>query len=296
MRLLRHRAGAWAAAALLLAAAAPAQAMRTCDVQATLSAAQKDKLLRFSAIVRQELDRSGARLAIVARSGLDLSRFAIRYSHAGISLQRSPEAPWSVRQLYFACDVGRPLIFDQGMAAFLMGTDQPDLGYLSALLLPDDAAAALETAALDKQQALALLGGTYSANAYAFSLATQNCNQWLAELLAAAWGGAASRADAQAWLRGAGYAPSVVDAGWMIGLTAFIPWLARADHPREDLEARRFRVSMPASIDGFVQQRLPRTQRIEFCHDSRRVVMRRGGTPIADGCVPEAGDTVTLLD
>ena len=45
-------------------------------------------------------------------------------------------------------------------------------------------AAVIEQAALDKNQALQLLGATYSANAYAFSQKYQNCNQWVAELLA----------------------------------------------------------------------------------------------------------------
>ncbi|MDE2276337.1 MAG: DUF2145 domain-containing protein, partial [Burkholderiales bacterium] len=55
-------------------------------------------MLQFSAIVRQALDASGAAAALVSRSGLDLSRFDLRYSHAGVSLQHSPETPWSVRQ------------------------------------------------------------------------------------------------------------------------------------------------------------------------------------------------------
>jgi hypothetical protein len=306
-RAARLLAGAALLASLALVAA-PAHAVRTCDAQALLSAAQKDKLFRFGAVIKAELERSGARVAIVARSGLDLSRFSIRYSHAGVSLKGSPETPWAVRQLYFACDEGKPLIFDQGLSAFLMGTDQPGLGYVSVLLLPPEAEVELERAALDREQALALLGANYSANAYPFALDYQNCNQWLAELLAAAWGGAAHHAAAmrpaamprdaaQQWLRQAGYEPSTVEAGWMAGLVSFIPWLTRRDHPAEDLDARRFRISMPASIDAFVQQRWPQAQRLEFCHDSRRVVMRRqGATPIAEGCVPEAGDSVTALD
>ena len=54
------------------------------------------------------------------------------------------------------------------------------------LLLPAAEAAQLEQAALDRRRALGLLGASYSANAYAFGLRHQNCNQWLAELLASA--------------------------------------------------------------------------------------------------------------
>lgn len=295
----RRRAAALLGA-VLCTVATPATATRYCDTTGQLSADQKDKLFRFGAVIKGELERSGAGQALMARSGLDLSRFGIRYSHAGVSLRASPDTPWAVRQLYFACDEGKPLIFDQGLAAFLMGTDEPGLGYVSVLLLPAAEGDLVQRAALDRRQALALLGGEYSANAYPFGLRFQNCNQWLVELLAAAWGGSAetpaSRARAQGWLRGAGYQPLVVEAGWMAGLTPFVPWLHRSDHPPEDLDARRFRISMPASIEAFVRSRLPGAQRIEFCHDSRHVVVRRGWEPIAEGCKPAPGDDVVLLD
>ena len=304
-----------ALAAVLFALPGPAAAARYCDSQSQLSAEQKDKIFRFGAVIKAELERSGAEQALVARSGLDLSRFDIRYSHAGVSLKASPDTPWAVRQLYFACDEGKPLIFDQGLSAFLMGTSEPGLGYVSVLLLPAAEGGLLQRTALDKQQALALLGGQYSANAYPFSVEFQNCNQWVVELLAAAWRdgeaaesaspasatsgaskSAATREQAQGWLREAGYVPSVVEAGWMAGLTAFVPWLHSSDHPREDLDARRFRTSMPASIESFVQRRVPAVQRLEFCHNGRHVVVRRGWEPIADGCLPGADDQVVRLD
>ena len=162
--------------------------MAYCNEPAPLSAAQNDRLIRFGAIVKAELERSGASVALIARSGLDLSRFGQRYSHAGVSLKAGPESPWAVRQLYFDCDERRPRLFDQGMAAFVLGGDEPTLGYVSVLLLPPAPAAALESTALDNRQALALLGREYSANAYPFSPRYQNCNQWVAELLAIAWG------------------------------------------------------------------------------------------------------------
>lgn len=290
---------------MLCVLAVPAHAARYCDAQTPLSAEQKDKIFRFGGVIKAELERSGAGQALMARSGLDLRRFNIRYSHAGVSLKASPDTPWAVRQLYFACDEGKPLIFDQGLSAFLMGTDEPGLGYVSVLLLPAAEGGLLQRAALDNRQALALLGGQYSANAYPFSISFQNCNQWLMELLAAAWGaadgpaaaaGTASREQAQGWLRQAGYQPSIVDAGWMAGLTPLVPWLHRSDHPREDLDARRFRISMPASIESFVQTRLPGAQRLEFCHNSRHVVVRRGWQPIAEGCLPGPDDQVVRLD
>jgi hypothetical protein len=199
----RAVAAGLALAALGLAPlAAHAASTRFCDRGADTTAGQKDTLLRFGALVKGELAASGRDVALIARSGIDLHRFGARYSHEGVALKASANGPWSVRQLYYACDEGKPRIFDQGMAGFLFGTDDPDAGWVSLVLLPSDDAAPLEIAARDDARALRVLGATYSANAYPFSTRYENCNQWVMELLAGAWGGldpagADARADAQ---------------------------------------------------------------------------------------------------
>ena len=276
--------------------------MRTCDPPERLSPAQKDTLFRFGGIVKDELEKSGQSLALISRSGLDLSRFGVRYSHAGVSLKASQNTPWSVRQLYFACDEQKPRIFDQGMSGFVLGMDAPTLGYVSIVFLPPPEAAELERAALDNRQALQLLSLAYSANAYPFSLKYQNCNQWLMEMLAATWGhldgGDNPRAQAQAWLKDQGYTPSVMAVGSrpMMWLGAFVPWVHSDDHPPDDTAQALYRVSMPASIEAFVQAQVPGATRLELCHTERHVVIRRGWEPIAEGCVPGEQDTVITLE
>lgn len=304
---LARRLAAGLLMALAACGAASAGSLRYCDRQTKLSIEQQDALLRFGAVVKAELEASGRPLALVARSGLDLSWFGVRYSHAGISLRASPNAPWSVRQLYYACDEQRPRIFDQGIAGFLLGTDDPAIGYVSMIFLPDEDGAPIERTALAKPQALELLAADYSANAYPFSLRYQNCNQWVMELLGSAWGGlpltddgAADeppRARAQRWLKDQGYAPAVFDLlAPLAWASAFVPWLHRDDHPAEDLARSVFRVSMPASIEAFVRARVPGATRVELCHAGRRVVVHRGWEPIAEGCEPGEGDTVIALD
>lgn len=301
-------AAALLAAGLTLGATAVARAesLRFCDRPAPADLRQQDRLLQFAAIVKQQLDRSGRPAALVARSGLDLARFGLRYSHAGISL-RDGDTPWSVRQLYYACDERRPRLYDQGMAGFVFGMSDARIGYVSIVTLPADDAERLAGAALDAPAALRLLGGRYSANAFAFGLHYQNCNQWVAELLATAWGdtrddaadgtGPDARATAQRWLRDAGYVPHAFRLGpfWMWASVA-VPWLHHADHPVDDIAAGIYRVSMPASIERFVRARSPQAERIELCHAEDRVVVHRGWTPIADGCVPADGDEVIRLD
>ena len=193
---------AWAIAlALVPWGAAHASSTRFCDEPVPLTAEQKDKLFRFGAVIKDELEASGESLAFIARSGLDLGRFGVRYSHAGLSLKTGLSTPWSVRQLYYACDERRPRVFDQGISGFLLGLNDPSIGYVSIVFVPPAQAAAMESAALDNRRALQLLGATYSANAYPFSLKYQNCNQWLMELLATTWGrlerGDQARAQAQ---------------------------------------------------------------------------------------------------
>jgi hypothetical protein len=295
----------WLAAGLLAwacVAQAASPSAQFCDRPAPLTAQQQDRLLRVAAALRRELEASGQDVALVARSGIDLSRFKLRYSHAGVSLRASSNAPWSVRQLYFACDERRPRLFDQGLAGFVLGTDDPSVGYVSIVWLPRERAAALERAALDNERALRLLAADYSANAYPFSLRYQNCNQWVAELLAVAWGGLddneALRQRAQAWLSGQRYDPHAVDVGSHLLMFAghFVPWVHYDDHPQEDRFALKVRTSVPSSIEAFVRAQAPGARRTELCHDERQLVIRRGWEPLADGCLPGPDDQVIVFD
>ncbi|WP_426192192.1 DUF2145 domain-containing protein [Massilia sp. DWR3-1-1] len=295
---------------LLASGAASAQSGSPafCDRLQPLSADQQDKLLRFAAIVRAELGGEAAPSegatdggVLVSRSGLDLSRFNIRYSHTGVAW-RAATGAWSARQLYYACDEGRPRIFDQGMAGFAMGIDNPALGYVSIVRLPPAAAATLHAATLDSARALRLLASTYSATAYPFSLRYQNCNQWIAELMAAAWGDLADGDDlrerAQAWLAAAPYAPApvLVPSRYLMWIAPLVPFVHLDDHPPAARRARQLAISLPATLESFARARWPDSERIELCHNSRQVVVHRGWTPIADGCVAADGDRVIALD
>ncbi|MGD7513531.1 DUF2145 domain-containing protein, partial [Ralstonia pseudosolanacearum] len=88
-------------------------ASQFCDRAQPFTAGQQDRLLRFAAVVREEVAATEAGAVLISRSGLDLSRFRLRYSHAAIAW-RSDAGAWSARQLYYACDEGRPRLYDQG--------------------------------------------------------------------------------------------------------------------------------------------------------------------------------------
>ncbi|MFY7867833.1 DUF2145 domain-containing protein [Roseateles sp.] len=307
--------------ALLLSAGSGAVCagdLRFCEQPAQLDAGQQDKLLRFTALVKHELERSGHGVALVARAGTELGRFGMRYSHAGFALKGSENTPWSVRQLYYACDQAKPRLYDQGLSGFLLGANSKEVAFLSVLLLPQPQSSQLERAALDRRQALSVLAQDYSANAHAFSTRYQNCNQWVLELMASVFGNLGSahpsedsagsaplstqdlRAQAQGWLQARAYQPAVFELGFRPVLwvaAAAIPWVHNDDHPRTDLQAARYRVSMPASIEAFVQTALPGAQRLEFCQTQQHVLLRRGWVPgLAADCQPQAGDELLRLD
>ena len=277
-----------------------------CSRSTPLSARQQDRLLRFAQAVRQELDASGQALAVVSRSGTNLQRFGQRFSHAGLSLREGADLPWAVRQLYYACDEKRPRLFDQGLAGFMMGTDDPAVGHISLVFMPSgEAQDTLLQAALNKPLALGLVGPRYSANAYAFSSRYQNCNQWLAELMAVAWGGlggstsgAPLRERAQHWLENAAYEPQTMNIGShaLMFAAPWVPMIHLDDHPEADRFALQLRVSMPTALEAFVRHRVPGARRVELCHAEGRLVLRRDGPALPDSCQPAAGDTVLPLD
>ncbi|MBJ7310468.1 DUF2145 domain-containing protein [Rugamonas sp. CCM 8940] len=275
-------------------------ASRFCDRSQPLTASEQDRLLRFAAVLREELAGGDDGVALVSRSGLDLSRFGIRYSHAALAW-RADNGIWSARQLYYACDESRPRIFDQGLAGFAMGTDDPAMGYLSIVRLPARAIQPLRPALLDMPRVQHLLAAQYSANAYAFSLRYQNCNQWIMEMLAAGWGGLADgddlRARAQQWLRDERYSPEPVnvDSRFLMLAAYFVPLLQMDDHPYDDRRAMRLQVSLPSTIETFVRARYPASERVELCHDEQRIVVHRGWTALAEGCKPGEGDRVVSL-
>jgi hypothetical protein len=304
MHLLHRPVRCLAATGLLaLSVAAHAFSFEVCDRPKEPSADQRDVMLRFGAIVREQLVASAQDVALVARSGLDLHRLDVRYSHAAVVLKDNDGRPWSVRELYYSCEDHKPRIFDEGMTGFLLGTDDPDTSYVSLVFLPRERAESLRTTAVDKHHALGVLGASYSANAYPFSTVHQNCNQWVMELLAQAWGAgdagtdADARTQAQAWMRAQGYLPTVftLSAHPMTWLADLAPWLANDDHPPHEVAHGRYNVSMPASIETFVQAKVPGATRVEICHAGRHVVLHRGWDDVAAGCVAGPGDRTIEL-
>lgn len=291
------RFAAAAACLTLLAACSTPGSLRFCAPAPKLSVGEQDRLLQVAARVQADLDGEPAQLALVARAGLKLEDwFGVRFSHGGLSLRANPQGPWAVRQLYYACEEGRAQLFDQGLAGFLMGSDRPDQGYLSVLLLPPEAEASLQRAAEDVERIKQLLGGRYVANAPVQGIERQNCNQWLVELLALAWSEAPwpeqdVRARAQQALQAQGYAPEPMPVGPWTALIPFVPHLSLDGHDAADRASGRLRISLPQGIEAWVRQRWPTTRRIEYCFNRERLVRREGWEPQPRACEARPGET-----
>jgi Uncharacterized protein conserved in bacteria len=76
----------------------------------------------------------------------------------------------------------------------------------------------------------------------------------------------------------------------------FVPHVHLDDHPQEDIFAMQLKVSLPSTVETFVRDRQPDSERIEICYADKRIVVHRGWTPIADGCEPAEEDRVVSLD
>ncbi|WP_431260891.1 DUF2145 domain-containing protein [Roseateles chitinivorans] len=297
-----------AVAMAVLAVASVAHAATFCDRGNEVSATEQDRQLQVVAFARRVLEASGASAALVSRSGTDLSRFHLQYSHSGIALKDSRNSPWSVRQLYYACDESQAKLYDQGLAGFLLSAGRTEPIRLSIVTLPGSAGARLADSVLDNRRSLALLTSRYSASAYAFGTRYQNCNQWVAEMMGFAWAprtdGAApaeddppTRRQAQQWLRTLGYDPSpvVVPSHAVMFAAQFVPLIHSDDHPIDDLYAMRLKVSTPAALEAFAHRRVPDAQRVEFCATGSTIVVRRGWDPLPTDCRAAEGDEVLPL-
>ncbi len=275
---------------------------RYCDGARSASVSEQDRLLQFAAAARASLDASAGNVALISRTGVDLSRLNIRYSHSGIAIRPGPDAPWSVRQLYYACHEGRPRLFDQGIGAFLFNTDKPGNSRVSIVFMPAAAAASLHRIAMDSGRALRLLGATYSANAYPFSVKYQNCNQWVAEMLALAWGnlgeGEPLRERAQQWLAASGFSPPPVSLGshWVKFMASLSPMIHLDDHPSDDQAGLDFQLSLPQALEQFISQRHPDARRVELCLTRDGVLVREGWPGFGDHCSVGPGDRLMAFD
>ena len=199
------------------------------------SAESVRKGLQLALQTYQALDASGARLALIGRVGSDLSKHKLRYSHMGMVWRDHPKGRWTVVHMLNQCGTASSALYDEGLGNFF--NDDP-FAYEAIIAIPGEENQERLIKALGTALPASLFEPQYNMVAYPWSTKYQNSNQWLVEVLAAAWAPAGTvfnRQQAQAWLKQAGYQPTLLRIGPLerLGGRMFRANIAFDDHPNE---------------------------------------------------------------
>ena len=245
------------AAAIAGAAVAPAHAGRTCE-ETMMTAVSLGHALDAGQRLRETLDATGSDVALIARQGQDLSKYQLKYSHAGLAWRAAPDQPWRVYELLNDCGTADSALWVDGLGNFFL--DDP-FSYDALVMVPPPAIAQRLTLALADTAGLHRLHGRrYNMVAYPFSNKYQNSNQWVLEVLAyasASEGRVRTRDEAQEWLKTAGYQPTEMRVGTLtrLGGRMFKANVAFDDHPGTLRYAGRINVVSVDSMQAFLGQR-----------------------------------------
>lgn len=228
--------------ALLLSAlslAPLAHAGRPCEDQ-PLTTAQFTQGMALAQATADALDRSGARVVVLARAGQDLSEYGLRWSHLGFAYRSEQEGRpvWRVLHKLNHCGTAQADLWRQGLGEFFM--DRPVRYEAAYAVLEPALQAALLPLLYDDVAVAALHTQAYNMVAYPWSLQYQQSNQWALETLAlaAAPGEVVNRVQAQDWLKRQRYEPSDLrlSTAKRLGARIGMANVAFDDHP----SARRF--------------------------------------------------------
>jgi hypothetical protein len=233
-----------------------AQAGRTCE-QHPLDAKAVSQAIELAQQVQAELERSQAQAVIVARIGSDLSRYGLRYTHAGLAYRDGGEgAGWTILHKLNHCESDRAELFEQGLANFFL--DDP-YEYRALVLTPVPGLQDRLVEAARAGRGQLVDEARYSLIAYPFASESQNSNGWLLEFIALAEAGAAvtSRSAAQDHLRRTAYRPSTIgiDPWQRLGAALFRANVIFTDHPLKERLSGRYSIVSVESIGRYLSER-----------------------------------------
>jgi hypothetical protein len=227
----------WAAmAALPIVTPSSAQAGQACTEQG-MTAAQLSKGLDLAVRTAQALDATGAKVAVIARAGQDLSAYNLRWSHLGFVYRDESTKVWRIVHKLNHCSSDRSDLYRQGVADFFF--DNPYRYQAAIVVLKPEVQAALLPVLQDNLRVGMLHTPAYNMLAYPWATRYQQSNQWAIETMAYAMEPAVNSRDrAQAWLRLKGYEPTTlnIDAATRLGARVTQANVAFDDHP----DARRY--------------------------------------------------------
>jgi len=250
----RNTAAHAVAACALACAAADAWAGRSCEdvaAPADQAAVAFDTALNLA----KTLDASGQKVAIIARRGQHLEKYGLTFSHAGFVVKTGDG--WVVYHDLNICGSATAKLFSQGLAEFF---GDSLVSQEAAVVVPEpwlqDRLAQLLAS---KEETFRMHHAAYSAVAYPFATKYQNSNGWLLETYARAASDQLlpTRDEAQAWLKVAGYKPSIVtiDPLTRLGGRMFKANVFFDDHPPELRWSDKITVNTGDAVMRFVAKR-----------------------------------------
>lgn len=211
------------------------------------------------------LQASDAQVVLIARVGQDLSKYGLRYSHMAYAWRDHPQGRWTVVHELNQCGTAQSQLFNEGLGNFFM---DGMFAYEARIVVPSMAVQQRLAAMLASSTPQRLHWPRYNMLAYPFATTYQNSNQWLLESWAAANATVpiADRAQAQAWLKLAHYAPITVEIPAMTRLGARMTRanIAFDDQPFDRRMAGHIDTVTVESVARFVHQVDPGSRDIDI--------------------------------
>ncbi len=237
--------------------AAGVYAGQDCGERAAPTAQALARGLQLGQRVREQLESSGASMALVGRIGLNLSEFGQRYSHLGVALRDHVRNRWQVVHLFNPCGKAESEIQAQPVEKFF----ETDLFEYEALVVVPSYTnqGRMRNAFMQPASATAMHQKAYNLIAHPFRTDFQNSNQWILEMMTVALdstGRTRDRAGAQRWLQAQGFAPAGVRIPNTRRTAArlFSPHVRFSDHTQEEYEKQTYLVVTVESITRFLSQ------------------------------------------
>ncbi|MDF0604108.1 DUF2145 domain-containing protein [Neisseriaceae bacterium TC5R-5] len=244
-------------AALTLSLPLAVQAGRSCE-EKSLSSDTFRLAMQTAEQVRQKLDALNSDVVVLARVGQDLSKYKLRYSHAGLVYRTEPGGRWRVAHLLNDCGTDHSDLWYEGLGNFFLD----DMFSFEAVVLipPPELAARLKPILSQGGQLRRLHTPKYSLLAYPFATRYENSNTWVLETVAAASSREIEikqREQAQMWLKLQGFVPAEIKLGPLsrLGGRIFKANVAFDDHPSELRYSDRIQTVSVESILNFFMQR-----------------------------------------
>jgi hypothetical protein len=225
-----------AVAATLVFFSAPAFSGRAC-VDTPLDVDTVTRSLALAERTAARLDATGAQVVVLGRSGQDLSKYGLRWSHMAFAYREAANGDrttWRVVHKLNECGAPVGDVYRQGLGDFFL--DRMFRYEAAIVVLSPEAQARLLPLLRDDRQVMQWNTRAYSVVAYPWSTRYQQSNQWVLETLAGAMDGhATTRRQAQAWLQLRDYRPTTLRIGPLTRLGAEISRanVAFDDHPNE---------------------------------------------------------------